>query len=184
MLEERIVRFCAPTLAGIKTGNLINSCGIDKDTFYREYHTYKTLLAPLGIGLHVFTREKGNPLLYVYRKRALKADLEKADYRAFLNQYGYIDTTIESALARLGERINESESFPHEIGLFLSYPLEDVKGFIQYGSKCCKCTGYWCVYSDETKAKHHFARYDRCRVCYERLYRQGRGLGKLALATR
>ena len=34
MLEERIIRFCAPTLAGIKTGNLINSCGIDQAIFF------------------------------------------------------------------------------------------------------------------------------------------------------
>lgn len=184
MLEERIIRFCAPTLAGLKTGNLINSCGIARESFYKEYHTYKALLAPFGLGLYVFERQKGNPLVYVYRKASLVRDLKDEATRDFLKGYGYEDFSIEGALKKLGERIDEVETFPHEVGIFLSYPLEDVKGFIQYGSVCCKCSGYWCVYSDEEKAKHAFARFDRCRACYERLYERGRRLGELALATR
>ena len=46
--------------------------------------------------------------------------------------------------------------FPHEIGLFLSYPPEDVLGFIL--NKACnhKCIGCWKVYGDEQAAKTSF----------------------------
>lgn len=184
MLEERIVRFCSPTLAGIKTGNLFNSCGLDRTLFYKEYQLYKSILAPLGLVLHLFERKVGNPLVYLFRHNALEKDLSHHETRTFLKAYGYQDFSVVGVLEKLGERIDLERKFPHEIGVFLSYPLEDVKGFIQYGSECCKCTGYWCVYDDEKKAKHDFARYDRCKACYERLYCRGRRLCDLAVATR
>ena len=36
--------------------------------------------------------------------------------------------------------------FPHEIGLLLGYPPEDVSGFIENGGKNFLCSGYWKVY--------------------------------------
>ena len=172
MLEERIVRFCSPTLAGIKTGNLFNSCGLDRTLFYKEYQLYKSILAPLGLVLHLFERKVGNPLVYLFRHNALEKDLSHHETRTFLKAYGYQDFSIVGVLEKLGERIDLERKFPHEMG------------FIQYGSECCKCTGYWCVYDDEKKAKHNFARYDRCKACYERLYCHGRRLCDLAVATR
>ena len=35
---------------------------------------------------------------------------------------------------------DESGEFPHEVGLFLSYPPEDVKGFIDHRANNFKCT--------------------------------------------
>ena len=36
---------------------------------------------------------------------------------------------------------DESGEFPHEVGLFLSYPPEDVKGFIDHRANDFKCAG-------------------------------------------
>ena len=47
---------------------------------------------------------------------------------------------------------DESGEFPHEVGLFLSYPPEDVKGFIDHRANDFKCAGLWKVYGDEEKA--------------------------------
>ena len=51
----------------------------------------------------------------------------------------------------------ESGDFPHEVGLFLSYPPEDVKGFINHRAGGFKCAGLWKVCGDEEKR----ARYSR-----------------------
>ena len=48
---------------------------------------------------------------------------------------------------------DESGEFPHEVGLFLSYPPEDVKGFIDHRANDFKCAGLWKVYGDEEKAR-------------------------------
>ena len=38
---------------------------------------------------------------------------------------------------------DESGEFPHEVWLFLSYPPEDVKGFIDHRASGFKCAGLW-----------------------------------------
>ena len=58
---------------------------------------------------------------------------------------------------------DESGEFPHEVGLFLSYPPEDVKGFIAHRANDFKCAGLWKVYGNEEKARSLFAKYKNAR---------------------
>lgn len=66
------------------------------------------------------------------------------------------------------KRLGESDEFPHEIGLFLGYPVEDVKGFIENKASCAKCVGYWKVYGDEEKAQKLFNQYKKCTGVYKK----------------
>ena len=59
---------------------------------------------------------------------------------------------------------NEIE-FPHEIGIFLNYPLEDVRGFIEHKGQDSLFCGYWKVYHDPEKAKLTFWTYDKAKDC-------------------
>ena len=68
---------------------------------------------------------------------------------------------------------DESGEFPREVGLFLSYPPEDVKGFIDYRANNFKCTGPWKVYGDEGKARSLFAKYKKCTEIYCALWQSG-----------
>lgn len=60
-------------------------------------------------------------------------------------------------------RMIQTADFPHEIGLFLGYPVEDVLGFLENKGKNYSYCGHWKVYSDVERAKKLFAQYDRCR---------------------
>lgn len=75
------------------------------------------------------------------------------------------------------------KAFPHEIGVFLGYPIEDVIGFINNKGCNFKCCGYWKVYGDKEKAIKEFARYDKCRMIYTKLWNQGRSILKLTVAA-
>ena len=77
---------------------------------------------------------------------------------------------------------DESGEFPHEVGLFLSYPPEDVLGFIL--NKACnhKCVGCWKVYSDEQAAKCIFRRYKKCSKIYSQQWEQGKSIEQLTVA--
>ena len=77
----------------------------------------------------------------------------------------------------------ESGEFPHEVGLFLSYPPEDVKGFIDHRANDFKCTGLWKVYGDEEKARSLFAKYKKCTEIYCALWQSGSKLEQLAVAV-
>ena len=81
-----------------------------------------------------------------------------------LEAYGYKNTArTEEKLKKLAERIQENPGFPHEIGVFLGYPPEDVIGFIQNRGENYQLCGYWKVYSNAEKAARTFQTYDKCR---------------------
>ena len=71
--------------------------------------------------------------------------------------------------------------FPHEVGLFLGYPPEDVEGFIENKARSCKLTGYRKVYSDEEKAKN-FAKYSTFTRVYTEQYAGGKTIERLTIA--
>ena len=77
----------------------------------------------------------------------------------------------------------ESGEFPREVGLFLSYPPEDVKGFIDHRASGFKCAGLWKVYGDEEKARSLFAQYKKCTEIYCALWQSGSKLEQLAVAV-
>ena len=87
-------------------------------------------------------------------------------------------------VAALVRRMRSSAEFPHEVGLFLSYPPEDVKGFIENRAANAKCTGVWKVYGDERQARQTFAKYKKCTQVYCERWQSGSGLDKLAVADR
>ena len=59
------------------------------------------------------------------------------------------------------------------MGLFLSYPPEDVKGFIDHRASGFKCAGLWKVYGDEEKARSLFEKYRKCTEIYCALWQSG-----------
>ena len=108
---------------------------------------------PKGVKL-LALRSRGNrSLVYVYREKQLAQNLNRPGVARFLKQYGYENTEPEQCLALLKKRFEASEDFPHEIGIFLDYPLGDVIGFIQNGGQNYKCSGCWKVYCNECETR-------------------------------
>ena len=171
MLETLLINHCSPTLAGLKTANLINVAWNDR--LSKEIALLLPRLISCGIRMKVLYQEKGRALLYVYREAFLRRDLTAPDMTRFLKPLGYNCESIPAALAHLQGRIGEGGEFPHEIGAFLGYPLHDVIGFIQNNGKNCSCSGCWKVYWDECSAKKRFAQFKRCKAAYQELFRHG-----------
>ena len=84
-----------------------------------------------GISLVVLRVQNQKALMYVCRKQRLQERLDDQEVQNFLGKYGYVQKDADYALQRLKERLAKAEGFPHEIGVFLDYPLEDVVGFIE-----------------------------------------------------
>lgn len=66
-------------------------------------------------------------------------------------------------LVHLTLRLESVEEFPHELGILLGYPPEDVEGFRRELGRNCKLNGYWKVYGNEKKAQARFDQFTRCR---------------------
>ena len=123
-----LATICAPTLAGLKPASLFRyqpASGQDGTAMAVAWHA---LLAPRGVTVRVLKAcpVTGAVLVYVYRPTQVAAILQRGDVQDFLQSEGYTPGNAESMLAQLSQRLCCEEDFPHEIGVFLGYPLADV----------------------------------------------------------
>lgn len=182
MSEEMIVKHCSPTLAGMKTGNMF-VCRYDSIDEMRDFvRHWNRVLSGKGLRVLPLRYKENSALIYIYRPAKLRKDL--ADERAcrILHDRGYAMETPERCIARLVKRLSDCEEFPHEIGLFLGYPPEDVGGFIENKACNCKCCGCWKVYGDVQTAQKTFAKYKKCTEAYCTQYANGKSIERLAVA--
>lgn len=158
---------CAPFLKGMKDSALLvlksEEAKMMGKTLYKMNAKCKTMY-----------RSGEKIILLLYRENEMRKLLKRKSVEEFLKIQGYeevYETTgeefLDSILAHLRERFQCAyggrKEFPHEIGVFLGYPMEDVIGFIENNGKNCLCTGYWKVYSNPERAKNLFRHYDEAR---------------------
>lgn len=182
LLEKSLIIHCSPTLASIKPANLFSVEEKNGD-LNRELEKWDNILQTKGLSICVLRRRGNSVLVYVYRRSQLAKILESLDVKVFLGKYGYKNSDIFSVLDRLRSRLESSPCFPHEIGIFLGYPLEDVVGFIENEGKNSKCTGFWKVYGDAVTAEKKFAQYKKCSCVYQRLWCAGKSIMQLTIAA-
>lgn len=183
MSEEMILRHCAPTLARIKTANLFTWEVESREELRKALSLYNKRFVKKGLRFLSLRYKDSRALIYVYRPSLLSQDLKHTYARKLLGELGYIPHSAGLSVTRLISRLKEVEDFPHEIGLFLGYPPDDVKGFIEEGSRSYKCKGYWKVYSDEERARKLFEKYRHCTSVYKEKWSQGSSLDKLTVAA-
>ncbi len=176
MSEETMIRNCSPTLAGIKTGNLFRCCYETAEDMREAVRHWNRLLGKKGVRILPLRYQKKHALMYVYRPSHLSADLRNASADAILKRCGYTAKTSEHCIVELMKRLRSDTDFPHEIGLFLGYPPEDVSGFMEQKACGYKCVGCWKVYGDEQACRKRFAQYKRCTETYESLLQKGRSV--------
>ena len=162
MSEELVIRQAAPTLAGIKTGSLFPCPCEDKAALLAEIRAFNRRYQARGLCLLPLRFTKGKALLYLYRPAALQRDLDSDAAAKLLAGAGYPCGSCGGCVAALVRRMRSSAEFPHEVGLFLGYPAEDVRGFIENRAADCKCVGFWKVYGDVDAAKMKFERFEKC----------------------
>lgn len=183
MSEEFVIKHASPTLAGIKTANLFSCKCPSATALKRDIRHLNRRLAPKGVRLLPLKISERRALLYLYRPEQLAADLSSDEARALLAEKGYARETAAKCISHLASRLQEQAEFPHEIGLFLGYPLGDVRGFIEHQGKNCMYCGCWKVYENEAEARELFTRYQRCTHIYCKRWAAGCSLEQLTVAS-
>lgn len=183
MSDEVFIRYCSPTLAGIKTANLFSSRFKDEKEMRESVRRLNVVLVKKGIRVVPLKFREGRALIYAYRPSKLLQDLQRADACSLLRERGYAAEMPERCIVQLMRRLADSGEFPHEIGLFLGYPPEDVCGFIENKAEGYKCVGEWKVYGDEEQAMKTFAKYRKCTEVYCAQFAQGRSIERLTVAV-
>ena len=179
MSDAFLVEHCAPTFAGLKTGNLFRISYADLEVFREELRRLNGILKRKGLRAVPVRMTAEFALVYLYRPDFLKRDLGCEEAARLLTSLGYEPQSVNRSVAFLARMMREKEAFPHEIGLFLGYPPEDVLGFMKSSREGVKCVGCWKVYGDEARARAAFWRFQRCREVFEENVQRGRKLEAL-----
>lgn len=151
---------CAPVIKGIKASNLVV---VQKD----GWQQIKDILLNNGVEVLVLCRLENRDVLFLFRKELLEARLKDKAIQTFLLEYGYDRFSLREVLNKLKERYCDyalkRSDFPHEMGIFLGYPIWDVEGFIENKGGHCLYSGYWKVYANPDWARRLFKVYDQVR---------------------
>lgn len=169
-LELQLALQCAPLLTGIKVSNLLIVNYHNKNAVIDMFD--KTMISHYVL---VETMEK--VVFLLYRKENLQEYLNRYDVNVLMTQYGYKSQRLLKVLKKFSMRycyyMNYGGKFPHEMGLILGYPVDDVKGFIENEGKEFLYIGYWKVYSDLQETIELFKKYNRAKELLIQLVKQG-----------
>lgn len=181
-MKHLLIEHAAPTLAGLKTANMFNYCIEDEIVLNEQLRQLNQELNPKGVYLEVLRHSVKSVLVYVYRPKQLRQDLKEIKTYHLLKTMGYDHPLeIEKILTEIKQRLQLGEEFPHEIGILLGYPIDDVIGFITQGGENYKYCGYWKVYKDEEKSLQLFEAFNHCRQLYDTLFLKGYSLEELTV---
>lgn len=160
----------AEVLEGVKPANLINladrrqPCG--RNLFQLWQRHGHSLLAASGLAWLELPGRRGSLLLLIYQAETLTALLARPATQAVLTRAGYANPADpEAALEQLAQRLTQDE-FPHEIGVFLGYPLKDVAAFLGWVELPVTCQVLWRIYGkpERSLALADLFRQSRCRM--------------------
>lgn len=183
-LDQVLAYHCGPALTGLKAANLVSLTWREFPDLRERVTEYNRLFQPKGVSFRFLRVCEHRALLLVYRGDLLEEQLREPLAAKLLLQDGYpMEAELEVMLDQLSMHLQREVDFPHEIGLFLGYPPEDVQGFQQYRGQNCKLCGYWKVYSDVSRAQKLFSLYDHCRATLCRRLARGMTLSDVFQAA-
>lgn len=174
--DTLIINHCAPTLSGIKIANIFTYQYNSKKDVYKKIASYNKILNSRNINVSIIKDYDNKVIVYVYNKKRLEEYIFNDEIFDFLEDYGYKDKNLYKCIKLLKERMQYNKDFPHEIGIFLGYPLMDIYGFINNYGKNSLYTGYWKVYHNKKEAIKTFESYNRCRDFYTSTFLNGKGI--------
>ena len=176
MFDELIINHCAPTLSGIKIANIFTYQYEYIDEVYNKVISYNKILNSRGINVSILKDYDSKVIVYVYNKKRLENYIFNDDIFSFLECYGYKLKNLYKNIEFLKNRMQYSKTFPHEIGIFLGYPLIDIHGFINNYGKNSLYNGYWKVYHNKSEAIKIFDSYNKCRTFYINTFLNGKDI--------
>ena len=157
-LEIQIALQCAPVIAGLKISNLL--------IVQKEYlDTIRTMLKETQLSYEILLCRKGQITLLIYKELEVKNYLAQGEVKELLNKLGYASCTLKSLLKSIREGyemyMEKKKNFPHELGILLGYPPEDVQGFIENRGENFLYAGYWKVYENLPAKLKLFQKYEQ-----------------------
>ena len=164
-LEVQLLLQCAPMIAGLKASNLLIIASENEADARRILNGTKISCARLA-------RMDKKTTMLIYHEQWVKEYLASREVSDLLRVLGYegkgFYEVLHSVRKIYRSYMKKEGEFPHELGLLLGYPAEDVKGYMDNKGRNYLCTGYWQVYADPAAKLNLFQKFELAR---ERLIR-------------
>lgn len=163
--NQLFIKCSSPAMCGIKPSNLFT---VSSDCFSDVvFKRWEQMLSEQGLSVSTFRSSSNTTMVFVYDMAWIRRILKEPLVAAYLNGKEYFCTDdADRTLKQLFFRLQTDEAFPHEVGIFLGYPVEDVINFEENQGRCCKYCGYWKSYCNPEEAKKCCDRYRQCsRIC-------------------
>lgn len=159
-VETQIIMQCAPVIAGLKISNLLIVSNNNSE------HV-KTIMHKTGLCCTKLLDLNKQTTFLIYHAKKIKEYLKQSKVQELMKKLGY-DSYTEQALIRNVRKkyrayMMSRNEFPHEMGLLLGYPPEDVCGFIEHKGKDFLFSGYWKVYENMPAKKKLFMKFEQAR---------------------
>ena len=153
---------CAPTRVGLKVGTMLNLSTTSRP-LYRIWKKYeKELLEELHLKSFLLKEKDLSGLILFYKEKVLENYLLTPKVQHFLLDFDYGQCSkLDDYLHCLKSHFRIS--CPNEVGVFLGYPLEDVRSFHCEGGRACLASGYWKCYHNVDESLHKFKLFDLSR---------------------
>lgn len=158
--DKYMLFLLAPVVSGLKPSSTIT---LSKESVeYITWNYYKDDFLKKFSLKHILLREDNKAIiLLIYEENRLKDFINNERTVNFLSKLGYnLKLDLDVTLHKLVERYNKFHC-PHELGVFLGIPLEDVIDFMECTNKKCLLCGYWKVFNNSKNAEEIFESYDK-----------------------
>ena len=174
-----ITYLVAPVLSGLKPSSTITFTN-NKNSLYDDWNEYgKDFIDSLGLKFQTLKNLNNGEIILIYNEFVLENHLLMEKNKQFLCDLGYgKNITLDACLKCLKNKFKEV-CFPHESGIFLGIPLEDVIAFMEKEINCVFC-GYWKVYYNYEKAINTFKLYDESKEIVARAIYEEKDIKEIA----
>ena len=175
--DQIIIHSSSPTFCNIKPGNMFF---VKNETFSPSHlGEWKTAFSKYGIMTFSTQLSETSTAILVLNVCWIRKILSDIFIQSYLTEKGYHTTSVFDFVDELLVRMKHNKGFPHEVGVILGYPIEDVIEFENHEGKDCKYCGNWKTYSDVENAKNCQCKYKDCRLLCNQLYEQGYSLNQI-----
>lgn len=175
-IELQLALQCAPLITGLKISNLLN-------IYKEDFPAMKKIVENSHISWYLLLEQKDKLTILLYHKKSLERYLAQKEVLAMFWEAEYQSFSPEGILKefciRYQRYMERKEDFPHEMGLLLGYPVEDVEGFMKYKGEHSLCTGYWKVYEDRDRKLKIFENFENAKESLIQLLSCGISMGDI-----
>ncbi len=175
-IETQLALQCAPLITGIKISNLLI---VSKE----DEKLVRAILKNTGISSYRLLRTEEKITLLLFRRAQLEVYLTEKEVRDIFAAEGYQTFALGEIFRIFQKRyesyMNGGTQFPHEMGLLLGYPAEDVTGFMENEGRNFLYAGYWKVYAHKDAKIALFRKFEDAKETLIHLISNGVSIGDI-----